>query len=208
MVDINDSRTVDDFYQKLSNKFPYVKSASWIKLKEISIVKRLEKGEVLLRHGERSSFGIFVVGGWLKLSYFDEKDRERIAAFCSELEYIDNWNAIHKQESLPYLVEAISASIVILYPIKKMVETFRGEYDLLQLCIDLSQEIIRKKQEHYEILALRSPEARYLYLLKSQRKLLMTISLTDLAKFLHLSREALSRARNQTSMDSDIRSEI
>jgi len=200
MTNIDDSRIVHDFYQKLSEKFPYVSSESWIKLQEISVVKHLEKDEVFLRLGERLNFGIFVVSGWLKLYYLDEKDNERISAFCSSLEYIDNWNSIHQREVLPYSVSAISPSIVILYPLEKMIETFRSESDLLQLCIDLSQEMIKMKQEHYEILTLRSPEERYLHLLKSQKKWLMEISLTDLAKFLHLSREALSRARKQVAL--------
>ncbi|NGM66860.1 Crp/Fnr family transcriptional regulator [Sphingobacterium sp. SGR-19] len=197
---MDDSKVLDDFYQKLSEKFPYVTSRSWEKLREISVVKYLEKDDIFLRHGERLHFGIFVVTGWLKLYYLDEKGDERISAFCESLEYIDNWNSIHQQQALPYSVSAITSSTIILYPLEKMVKTFSNEPDLLQLCVDLSQEMIRKKQEHYEILTLRSPEERYLHLLESKKNWLQEISLTNLAKFLHVSREALSRARNQVSL--------
>ncbi|WP_165793019.1 Crp/Fnr family transcriptional regulator [Sphingobacterium haloxyli] len=197
---MDDSKVLDDFYQKLSEKFPYVTSGSWEKLREISIVKYLEKDDIFLRHGERLQFGVFVVTGWLKLYYLDEKGDERISAFCGGLEYIDNWNSIHQQQALPYSVSAIASSTIILYPLEKMVKIFSKEPDLLQLCVDLSQEMIRKKQEHYEILTLRSPEERYLHLLASKKNWLQEISLTNLAKFLHVSREALSRARNQVSL--------
>jgi len=200
MTDMDDSKVLDDFYQKLSEKFPYVTSRSWEKLREISVVKYLEKDDIFLRHGERLHFGIFVVTGWLKLYYLDEKGDERISAFCESLEYIDNWNSIHQQQALPYSVSAITSSAIILYPLEKMVKIFSNEPDLLQLCVDLSQEMIRKKQEHYEILTLRSPEERYLHLLESKKNWLQEISLTNLAKFLHVSREALSRARNQVSL--------
>jgi len=200
MTDMDDSKVLDDFYQKLSEKFPYVTSWSWEKLREISVVKYLEKDDIFLRHGERLHFGIFVVTGWLKLYYLDEKGDERISAFCESLEYIDNWNSIHQQQALPYSVSAITSSTIILYPLEKMVKIFSNEPDLLQLCVDLSQEMIRKKQEHYEILTLRSPEERYLHLLESKKNWLQEISLTNLAKFLHVSREALSRARNQVSL--------
>ena len=200
MTDMDDSKVLDDFYQKLSEKFPYVTSRSWEKLREISVVKYLEKDDIFLRHGERLHFGIFVVTGWLKLYYLDEKGDERISAFCESLEYIDNWNSIHQQQALPYSVSAITSSTIILYPLEKMVKIFSNEPDLLQLCVDLSQEMIRKKQEHYEILTLRSPEERYLHLLESKKNWLQEISLTNLAKFLHVSREALSRARNQVSL--------
>lgn len=200
MTDMDDSKVLDDFYQKLSEKFPYVTSRSWEKLREISVVKYLEKDDIFLRHGERLHFGIFVVTGWLKLYYLDEKGDERISAFCESLEYIDNWNSIHQHQALPYSVSAITSSAIILYPLEKMVKIFSNEPDLLQLCVDLSQEMIRKKQEHYEILTLRSPEERYLHLLESKKNWLQEISLTNLAKFLHVSREALSRARNQVSL--------
>lgn len=197
MTDMDDSKVLDDFYQKLSEKFPYITSGSWGKLREISMVKYLEKDNLFLRHGERLHVGIFVVTGWLKLYYLDEKGDERISSFCGSLEYIDNWNSIHQQQALPYSVSAITSSTIIVCPLQKMVKIFSNEPDLLQLCVDLSQEMIRKKQEHYEILTLRSPEERYLHLLASKKNWLQEISLTNLAKFLHVSREALSRARNQ-----------
>lgn len=196
MKKMNDLILIQDFHQELSRKFPYVKSENWARLQEISMVKHLEKGEIFLRHGDRLNFGIFVVTGWLKLFYLDERGNERIAAFCDSLEYIDNWNAIHQQQALPYSISAITSTTLILYPLEKMVNIFDGEPDLLQLCIHLSQEMIKMRQVHYEVLTLRSPEERYRHLMKYQRKWLNEISLTDLAKYLHLSREALSRARN------------
>lgn len=200
MTKLDDFKVVQDFYQKLSEKFPYVTADNWVKLQDISIVKYLEKDEIFLRQGEVLNFGIFVVSGWLKVYYLDVKGNERISAFRNDLDYIDNWNAIHRQEPLPYSISAISPCIIILYPLEKMVKTFSKEPDLLQLCVDLSQEMIKMKQEHYEILTLRSPEERYLHLLKSQKKWLMEVSLTDLAKYLHVSREALSRARNLAAL--------
>ncbi|MFC3197564.1 Crp/Fnr family transcriptional regulator [Parapedobacter deserti] len=205
MTGIDDFRIIKDFYQKLSEKYPYVTVESWVKLQEISVVKYLEKDEIFLRHGERLNFGIFVIHGLIKLYYLDEKGNERISAFRGNLEYIDNWNSLHQQEALPYSISAISPSIVMLYPMEKMIKTFRKEPDLLQLCVDLSQEMIKMKREHHEILTLRSPEERYLQLLKSHKKWLMEVSLTDLAKFLHMSREALSRARNQVALKRLIR---
>lgn len=200
MTNTNDFSIIAGFHEKLSKKFSYVKPENWARLQKISVVKYLEKNEVFLRHGERLNFGIFVVSGWLKLYYTDERGNERISAFCGSVDYIDNWDAIHRKEALPYTISAITASVVILYPLEKMVEIFRNESDLLQLCVDLSQEMIIAKQNHYEILTLRSPEERYHHLLEYRKKWLMEISLTDLAKYLHLSREALSRARNQVDL--------
>ncbi|MBC9794684.1 Crp/Fnr family transcriptional regulator [Sinomicrobium weinanense] len=193
---MSSSELIHDFHQSISLKFPYVKSENWEKLERISIVQSLQKNEKLFHSETPLDYGVFVADGWLKLFYIDEKGNERISGFCTKNEYIDNWNDIHQQSPLPYSISALTAATVIKYPLQKMVDTFKNEPDLLQLCIDLSQEMIRKKREHYEILTLKSPLDRYMYVLENRKYWLQNISLTDLAKYLHISRETLSRVRN------------
>lgn len=188
---------IQDFHKQLSEKFPHVKPGSWAALAEIAFIKYLKKDETFMNYGERSNAGIFVVSGYLKLSHSDENGNERISAFCRNTDYIDNWNAIHQQRPLPYTIAAIAPTVLLLYPLEKMIRIFNESPDLLQLCILLSQEMIRLKNEHYQILSLASPEEKYRYLLDKHRSYLQEISTTDLAKFLHISREALSRAKSK-----------
>lgn len=186
---------IHSFHEHLSAIYPYVKKKNWNKLEDISIVKHLEKDEMLLKNGDTLQYGIFVVEGWIKFSYIDQMGNERISTFCGDNEYIDNWNDMHQQKQLPYSISALSSTIVILYPLNRMIDIFKNESDLLQLCVDLSQAMIKKKQEHYEILTLKTPLERYFYLENKHKSWLRDVSLTNLAKYLHISREALSRAR-------------
>jgi len=185
------------FHRMLAMKYPYVKRINWLKLENISIVKTIEKNELIFRAGEYLNYGIFVIEGCLKLYYFDENGLERISTFTTEHEYIDNWDDIHQKKPLPYSISALTPSIIILYPLEKMVEIFKQEPDLLQLCVDLSQQIIQKKQEHNNILTLTTPLERYTYLLKHRNKWISDISVTNIAQYLHLSRETVSRVRNK-----------
>lgn len=188
-------QTIASFYEILQLKYPYVLSENWEKLKEISEIRHLHKNELFISMGERLRYGIFVVNGCLKLSYMDEHGQERIAAFNTETEYVDNWNDIHQQTTLPYSIYANIPSTILLCPLEKMTKIFKKESDLLQLCIDLSQSMIKKKEEHYSILTLKTPIERYKYILKNRKELVNNLSITDLAKYLHLSRETLSRVR-------------
>lgn len=101
------------------------------------------------------------------------------------------------KKTLPYSISALTPSTIILYPLEKMVKIFKQEPDLLQLCVDLSQQIIQKKQEHNNILTLTTPLERYSYLLKHRNKWISDISVTNIAQYLHLSRETVSRVRNK-----------
>lgn len=188
-------QTIASFYEILQLKYAYVLSENWEKLKEISEIRHLHKNELFISMGERLRYGIFVVNGCLKLSYMDENGQERIAAFNTETEYVDNWNDIHQQTTLPYSIYANIPSTILLCPLEKMTKIFKKESDLLQLCIDLSQSMIKKKEEHYSILTLKTPIERYKYILKNRKELVNNLSITDLAKYLHLSRETLSRVR-------------
>ena len=183
---------IREFHSILARKYPYVKHDNWLKLQDISIVKNIRKNELIFRTGDYLNHGIFVVEGCLKLFYFDENGLERISTFTTEYEYMDNWNDIHQKKTLPYSISALTQSTIILYPLEKMVEIFKQESDLLQLCVDLSQQIIQKKQEHYTVLTLKTPLERYLYLLKHRKRWISDISVTNIAQYLHLSRETVS----------------
>ncbi|KAB7530268.1 cyclic nucleotide-binding domain-containing protein [Flagellimonas olearia] len=190
-----DPKVIHDFHQKIAFKYPYVKKESWLKLEEISIVQTLKRDEVLCREGEKLNHGIFVVKGQLKLFHINESGIERISTFCTDNEYMDNWSDIHQQSPLPYSISALTDTLLIKYPLREMTTIFKKESDLLQLCIDLSQAIIQKKQEHYRILTLKSPIERYGLLLENRKEWVQAFSLTNLAKYLHISRETLSRTR-------------
>lgn len=193
----NNQNIISEFHRVLAMKYPYVTHENWLKIQDISIVKGIKKNELIFRTGEYLNYGIFVVEGCLKLFYFDENRLERISTFTTENEYMDNWNDIHQKKPLPYSISALTPSTIILYPLEKMVEIFKQEPDLLQLCVDLSQQIIQKKQEHNTILALTTPLERYSYLLKHRNKWISDISVTNIAQYLHLSRETVSRVRNK-----------
>lgn len=188
---------IKEFHRMLAMKYPYVKRENWLKLENISIVKTTEENELIFRTGEYLNYGVFVVEGCLKLFYVGENGLERILTFTTEYEYIDNWNDIHQKKTLPYSISALTPSTIILYPLEKMVKIFKQEPDLLQLCVDLSQQIIQKKQEHNNILTLTTPLERYSYLLKHRNKWISDISVTNIAQYLHLSRETVSRVRNK-----------
>lgn len=188
---------IQDFHKQLSEKYPHVKPESWAALAGIASIKYLKKDETFINYGGRLHAGVFVLSGYLKLSHSDENGNERISAFCRNTDYIDNWNAIHQQQPLSYTIAAIAPTVLLLYPLEKMIRIFNERPDLLQLCILLSQEMIRLKNEHYQILSLASPEEKYRYLLHKHRNYLQDISTTDLARFLHISREALSRAKSK-----------
>ncbi|MBB4118631.1 CRP-like cAMP-binding protein [Mesonia hippocampi] len=194
---MNDALTIKNFHEQLAIKFPYVEEQSWNKLQNISMVQKLNKNELLCKEGQKLNHGIFVVSGQLKLFYLNESGIERIASFCTRNDYIDNWNDVHQHTALPYSICAISTTTIVKYPLKEMVSIFKQNPDLLQLCIDLSQEIIGKKQDHYQILTLKTPKDRYLWLQKNRPQWLQDITLTELSKYLHVSRETLSRVRSK-----------
>lgn len=193
----NNQNIIREFHSILAMKYTYVNHENWLKLQDISIVKNIGKNELIFRAGDYLNYGIFVVEGCLKLFYFDESGLERISTFTTKHEYMDNWNDIHRNRPLPYSISALTPSTIILYPLEKMVEIFKQEADLLQLCVDLSQQIIQKKQEHYTVLTLKTPLERYAYLLKHRNEWISDISVTNIAQYLHLSRETVSRVRNK-----------
>jgi hypothetical protein len=59
----------------------------------------------------------------------------------------------------------------------------------------LYQELLEQQSEHQHILSLKSPVRRYRYLLERRPVIIQKTTLTNVARYLYVSREALSRAR-------------
>jgi CRP-like cAMP-binding protein len=69
--------------------------------------------------------------------------------------------------------------------------------EFLQAAYRFFQELFFQEEERTNMLRKLTTEERYMYVLENQPHLLQRISLTQLASWLGISRESLSRIRNK-----------
>ena len=92
-------------------------------------------------------------------------------------------------------ITALEDAVILSINIKKLQPLYDLHINLLHVNLELFREISEQQSEHQHILSLKSPLGRYRYLLERRPVIIQKISLTNIARYLYISREALSRAR-------------
>ena len=183
------------YYLGLIKKYPQVTAEEWQLLDNISTVKHIRKGENFLRYGRVARYSAFVLSGQFKFTLLDEEGNERIVKFSFADDFLANCESYNKKAPSNISITAIEDSVVLRINIKKLQPLYDLHMNLLHVNLQLYQELLEQQSEHQYILSLKSPLQRYRFLVEHRPAIIQKISLTNIARYLYISREALSRAR-------------
>ncbi len=166
----------------------------------LSVIRRLEKGELFLQSGSVVQQSALVVSGIVKQVYWDGL-HERVADFNFGGDCIINFDSYKKGVPSNVSAEALTDTLLLVFDNEKLVAMKEVYEPLMRLSIDLSESIIARQQFHINLLSLASPLERYQLLLKARPEIVSQISVTEIARYLFVSREAISRARSSPSFN-------
>ena len=183
------------WYNELSKKYPIVTHDEWRLLDLMATVKLVKKGDSFLKYGKVARFSAFVISGTFKFSIQDEDGNEKIIKFGFPNDFLANCESYNKKAPSAVSITALEDAVVLRINIKKLQPLYDLHMNLLHVNLQLYQEILEQQSEHQYILSLKSPLRRYRYLLERRPAIIQKISLTNIARYLYISREALSRAR-------------
>ena len=168
-------------------------------LETLVVPKNIKKGEFLLREGEISKYGAFVVKGCLRSYSVDNKGKEHILQFAPE----DWWtgNLDSAQTGLPsaYFIDAIEDSDVLLQDgpsFRKMLEKIPAIGSAYLKGIQKST-VAKDKRIIASLSA--SAEERYTGFLQKYPSIAQRVPQHMLASYLGVSPETLSRIRKEMS---------
>ncbi|QEM13399.1 MULTISPECIES: Crp/Fnr family transcriptional regulator [Mucilaginibacter] len=183
------------WYGQLKKKYPIVTDQEWQLLHSMAVVKHIKKGDSFLKYGKVARFSAFVISGLFKFSILDDDGNEKIIKFGFPDDFLANCESYNKKAPSAVSITALEDAVILKINIKKMQPLYDLHINLLHVNLQLYQEILEQQSEHEHILSLKSPARRYRYLLERRPAIIQKISLTNIARYLYISREALSRAR-------------
>ncbi|OQP52765.1 Crp/Fnr family transcriptional regulator [Niastella yeongjuensis] len=183
------------YYQRLSKKYPLVTAEEWEMLDIIATVRYIRKGEDFLRYGKIARYSAFVLIGQFKFSLVNDEGAEKIVKFAFTDDFLANCESFHKKAPSNVCITALEDSVILRINTKKLQPLYDHHRNLLHVNLQLYQELMEQQAEHQYILSLKSPIQRYRFLLEHRPAIIEKISLTNIARYLYISREALSRAR-------------
>ncbi|MBC9933227.1 Crp/Fnr family transcriptional regulator [Chitinophaga qingshengii] len=183
------------WYERLKTKYPVVTQEEWQLLDSIAVVKHIRKGESFLRYGKVARYSAFVLSGMFKFSILDDEGNEKIVRFGFADDFLANCESYNKKAPSAVSIIAMEDAVILRINIKKLQPLYDLHMNLLHVNLQLFQELSEQQSEHQYILSLKTPLQRYRFLLERRPAIIQKISLTNIARYLYTSREALSRAR-------------
>ncbi|MEM6380292.1 MAG: Crp/Fnr family transcriptional regulator [Bacteroidota bacterium] len=162
-------------------------------LVSLDIFRAFKKGTVLLEEGQISSDGYFVLKGCLRTFYVVDGN-EKTTAFYTEMEGLTPHCVLNKQPS-EYFIACVEDSILTVANPDMEVVLYEKFPRFENLCRILSEELLAKAQLSLDQFKTFSPEERYLYLVEKRPDLLQRVPQYQLASFIGITPQSLSRLR-------------
>ena len=160
---------------------------------DLDIFRAVKKDTVLLKEGQTSNKSYSVLKGCLRIYYIIEGE-EKTTAFYTEMEGITPHCVINHQPS-EYYISTVEDSIIIASDTEMEARIFEKFPKFETLCRILSEQLLAKSQATFDEFKTSSPEQRYLNLLKTRPDLIQRVPQHQLASFLGITPQSLSRLR-------------
>lgn len=163
----------------------------------LDIFRTVKKGTILLSEGEYSNNGYFVLEGCLR-TYYVIDGEEKTTAFYTEMEGVTP-NCVLTKTSSKYYIASMEDSIISISNPNLEEEMFMKFPKFESLCRVLSEELLAKQQIDFDQFKTSSPEQRYRNVLEKRPDLIQRIPQYQLASFLGITPQSLSRLRARMS---------
>jgi len=166
-------------------------------LLSLDLFHSVKKGTILLKEGQMSRDGYFVLKGCIRRYYI--LDGEEVStAFYTEMEGFTPHCVINNTPS-EYYISCLEDSILAVSN-SDMEAEINGKFPKFELmCRMLSEELLAKQQIDFDEFKTSSPEQRYLNLIEKRPDLIQRVPQHQLASYLGIKPQSLSRLRARIS---------
>lgn len=166
-------------------------------LTKSSFVQTYPRGTVLLREGDRAIKGYFILKGCIR-SYMLKDGEDRTIEFFIEEEPVLPMGYGKDVLSVHFL-ECLEDTVAVVSTPDQEARTLSEYPQLKEVCLAMSEIMAEKLQENLARYKTSTPEERYRHLIEKRPDLLQRIPQYQIASFLGVQPESLSRIRKRLS---------
>lgn len=186
-------KTMQDLLFDFLSKYASLTEDEKNAILSLNIFHSIKKGTILLKEGQQSNNSYFVLKGCIRVYYIIDGE-EKTTAFYTEMEALTPPCVINKTPS-NYYISCIEDTILTISnsDMEKEVNSKFPKFETV--CRKLSGELLAKQQINFDEFKTSSPEQRYLNLLQKRPDLIQRVPQHQLASFLGIKPQSLSRLR-------------
>src|SRR4051794_33328231 len=175
--------------------------AQWSELEPLLVLADYRKGDPLVRQGDEEMEQFFILEGMLKRVVSNPQGKEMILRFAAETDMDTSYAAWRLKTPVPYSIGAVTKARVARLSMPHWVE-FLERYPEIKLRFEY--EVMRLMSEvmaHTITLHLLGASGRLARFMRKHQDLLGRIPKKELASYLNLTPETLSRLRKHASTE-------
>ena len=162
-------------------------------LLSLDLFRSFKKGTTLLKEGQKSQDEYFVLKGCIRKYYIIDGE-EKTTAFFTEMEGLSP-HCVKNNAPSEYFISCVEDTILTVANPDIGVEINIKFPKFEIMCRILSEELLAKQQINFDEFKTSSPEQRYLNLLKNRPDLIQRVPQQQLASYLGIKPQSLSRLR-------------
>jgi len=160
----------------------------------ITKIRKFEKGTILVKEGQYAQDMFFIVSGSAKAFYL--KDGKCVIDwFAFENNFICSLESFFEGRPSPCYISLIETSILLSFHKDSMLELFDKHRDFERIGRLMVTKTMLQLQKRIMSLQFESAMQRYENLLKMYPNIIQRVPLGDIASFLGITQETLSRVR-------------
>lgn len=164
-------------------------------INESSFIKDFKKGTILLKEGDLSTECYFILKGCIRC-YYQKDGEEKTTEFYTEGQALTP-SCYGKEEKSNFFLECIEDTIAGIGTPDSESEMYQKYPQLESLSRLVGEELFIQYQDTLADFKMSSPEERYLSLLKNRPDLIERVPQHQIASYLGIKPESLSRIRKR-----------
>lgn len=169
---------------------------SWELLQPALTKREFKKNELLLREGQVCSSLFYIERGYCK-SFYDIDGDIKNTGFFFENEIATNINSFGNRQKSDFNIIACEPLTTIIFDRDKLFQLTKQVHEIETLGRNCIRLFASKQEEFSTLFKLYSAQERLEYLEAKHPEILQRVSLSQLASFLGVARETLSRIRKR-----------
>ncbi|UTW62431.1 Crp/Fnr family transcriptional regulator [bacterium SCSIO 12741] len=170
-------------------------------IEQSTLVQSFPKGTLLLKEGEKADHSYFVLKGCIR-SYKSPGYNERTLDFFTEMQIAVPLTYGEDRPS-PHYLECLEDTLVTVSTPEIESEGFAKHPEFESLCRIMSEKFLNENQQDFLEFRQASPEERYLNLQRNRPNLLQRAPQYQIASYLGMTAESLSRIRKRQTKKKD-----
>lgn len=175
-----------------------ISASSLDKLFKIAVKRQFAKGQNLLKQGHVCSSIFFVENGCLR-TYIEKDGTEINTDFTLDGNFTTNLKSLRNASPSGTTIRAEEPTTVYDFEKNILFELYKVSAEIESFGRKLLEQLLIAQEEHTNLFKIYSPKERYQYLRDNKPDFLQRISLSQLASYLGVARETLSRIRKNNA---------